>query len=79
MSINLDVRNIVPAPPPQTAQGEAAPNQPLSWKAAWLALRETLRPFPDAFQSAAGLVQRLLDECDRYGDPGGKNPENVTP
>ena len=71
MSINLDIRNIVPGPRPENAESEAAPNQPLSWKAAWLALRETLRSFPDAFQAAAGLVQRLLDECDRYGDPGG--------
>ena len=67
--IHPDTRNIVPEQPRSAA---TAIEQPLSWRAAWLALREVLRPYPDAFAATAELVKRLLDECDQFGDPGAR-------
>ena len=65
--INTDTPNIVPEP--QLAALTDV-TQPLSWRAAWLNLREVLRPHPDAFAAASVFVQRLLDDCDKFGDPG---------
>ena len=57
-------------------------NEPdrLSWNAAWLAISEAIRPFPDAAKALAALVDRLIAECESYGDPGAlKEPTLVGP
>ena len=77
IAINRDARSVQPEP---RLNAPTTVEQPLSWAAAWLALREALRPFPDAFQATAVLVKRLLDECESHGDPGARSEDHgVTP
>ena len=44
--------------------------QRLSWNEAWLAIREAIRPFPEAAKAVGAIVDRLIAEVDAFGDPG---------
>ena len=67
MWIYNDDRAFAPEFRQSTANG--SPKWRLSWNDAWIAIRDAIRPFPDAARALLPLVERLLDECRAFGDP----------
>ena len=42
----------------------------ISWEESWLAIREAIRPFPEAAKAVGVIVDRLIAEIKTHGDPG---------
>ena len=52
------------------AGAETAARDTISWLDTWLAIRDALRPHPDAAQAVGIVLDQLIAEVHAYGDPG---------
>ena len=58
-------------PGPLTSAATGAPaTHRISWEDSWLAIREAIRPFPEAAKAVGVIVDRLIAEIRTHGDPG---------
>ena len=56
--------------PLTSAPTAASATHRISWEDAWLAVREAIRPFPEAAKAVGVIVDRLIAEIKTHGDPG---------